>query len=250
MTSPHRAIWQQQHVVDVRDAAFATRTYLEQKDVRAFMTRVTGTRRLRVACEVGAGYGRMTVVLSEFADRVIGLEREPHFVREAARLLPTISFVHVESLTELPVQTATIDFILTFTVLQHLIDPVVQATAQEIARILRPGGHLLICEETDPLLCDGAIDDPNGMCTIGRPVPVYQSFFASLALLATQPRRIEPTYPRGDVGTYMLFRKPWSRSSAKEGGVVAHLVRGWRSAYHLTLIRSPVVKRKKDPNRK
>ena len=194
--------------MDVRDAAFAARTYLEQTDVRAFMTQVTGRRRLRVGCEVGSGYGRMTVVLSEFADRVIGIEREPHFVKEAARLLPTINFVQVESLTELPVQTATVDFILTFTVLQHLIDPVAKATAQEISRILSPGGHLLICEETDPLLCNGAIDDPNGWCTVGRPVPLYQSLFPSLALLATQPRRIEPTYLRDDVGTYMLFRRP------------------------------------------
>ncbi len=86
-TSHNRAVWQQQHVVDVRDAAFAARTYLEQADVRAFLGRATGTGRLGVACDVGAGYGRMSVVLSEFADRVIGIEREAHFVREAASLL-------------------------------------------------------------------------------------------------------------------------------------------------------------------
>ena len=208
MASPDRAIWQQQHVVDVRDAAFATRTYLEQADVRAFLTRVAGTGRLSLACDVGSGYGRMSAVLSEFADRVIGIEREPHFVSEASRLLPAIGFVRVAALTELPVQTATADFVLTFTVLQHLIDPVVQATTQEIVRVLKPGGHVLICEETDPQHRDGAIDDPNGMCTIGRPVTGYQRLFATFDLLATQPRRIEPTYPRGDVGTYMLFRKP------------------------------------------
>ncbi len=191
--------------MDVRDAAFATRTYLEQRDVRAFLARVTGTGRLRAACDVGSGYGRMSVVLAEFADRVVGIERESHFVSEAARLLPAVDFVHVASLTELPIQTAAVDVILTFTVLQHLIDPVVERTAREILRVLRPGGHLLICEETDPSHRDGAIDDPNGMCTIGRPVSDYQRLFVSLDLLATQPRRIEPTYPRPDVGTYMLF---------------------------------------------
>jgi SAM-dependent methyltransferase len=208
MTPPDRTVWQQEHVVDVRDAAFAARTYLEHADVRALLTRALGAGRLRWACEVGSGYGRMSVVLTEFADAVVGLEREPHFVREAAELLPAISFVNVQALTHLPVRTAVVDLVLTFTVLQHLTDPVVEAAAREIVRILKPGGHLLMCEESDPLHRDGAFEDPNGSCTIGRPVSRYESLFASLDLLATQPRRIEPTYPRPDVGTYMLFHKP------------------------------------------
>ncbi|WP_136417619.1 class I SAM-dependent methyltransferase [Herbaspirillum sp. ST 5-3] len=207
-TSPQRVVWQQQHVVDVRDAAFAARTYREHADVRALIRNAVGAWRFQSACEVGAGFGRMTVVLTEFADRVTGFEREAHFVEEATRLLPNINFVQVGSLQELPAATASMDFVLTFTVLQHLTNPVAEATAKEILRILKPGGYLLICEETDPSHCDGATDDPNGMCTIGRPVPLYQRLFPTLELLATQPRRIEPTYPRDDVGTYMLFRKP------------------------------------------
>lgn len=205
---PPRTIWQQQHVVDVRDAAFAARTYLEQRDVRAWLTRATGGRRVAAACEVGAGFGRLTVVLTEFADRVVGFEREPHFVQEASALHPTIRFTQVSSLDAIPVEPATMDLALTFTVLQHLIDRVAAATADGIARALKPGGHLLICEETDPAHVDGAVTDPNGMCTIGRPVDAYQRLFPSLSLLDTAPRRIEPTYPRPDVGTYMLFRKP------------------------------------------
>ena len=53
----------------------------------------------------------------------------------------------------------------------------------------------------------GAVDDPNGMCTIGRSVQTYQSFFPNLTLVTTAPRRIEPTYARPDVGTFMLFQK-------------------------------------------
>ncbi|AFY68055.1 class I SAM-dependent methyltransferase [Geitlerinema sp. PCC 7407] len=208
MISSNHVLWQQQHVVDVRDAAFAARTYREHADVRALLRRVTGAERLQSACEVGAGYGRMTVVLTEFAEQVTGLERERHFVEEATRLLPEITFINVAALTQLPVATESLDLVLTFTVLQHLIDPVVQATSQEILRILKPGGHLLICEESDPQLRDGDLEDPAGMCTIGRPVTVYQQLFGACELLATQPRRIEPTYPRADVGTYMLFRKP------------------------------------------
>ena len=100
------------------------------------------------------------------------------------------------------------DLALTFTVLQHLTDTVAAAAAGEIVRLVKPGGHVLICEETDPAHRDGAVDDPHGMCTIGRTVAEYQRLFGALDLLDTAPRRIEPTYPRPDVGTYLLFRKP------------------------------------------
>ena len=199
--------WQPEHVVDVRDAAFAARTYREHADVRALCAQAAGRTRVRAAADVGCGYGRMTPVLTEFADRVTGFEREPHFVAEASRLWPDIRFVQVPSLESLPAGASEFDLLLTFTVLQHLIDPVVRTVAREIARTIRRGGHLLICEETDPGHTDGATDDPAGMCTVGRPVAMYQDLFAPFDLLTTRPRRIEPTYPRPDVGTYLLFRR-------------------------------------------
>jgi SAM-dependent methyltransferase len=211
MQADARVVWRQEHVVDVRDAAFAARTYREHQDVRGLLGRVGSPRSRGAACEVGAGYGRMTVVLTEFFDEVVGFEREGHFVEEARRLLPAIRFEQVESLTLLPAPDASFDCVLTFTVLQHLTDSVAKGAAAEIVRILRPGGFLLICEETDPAHRDGAVDDPGGMCTIGRPVADYQAAFSGLSLLETRPRRIEPTYVRPDVGTYMLFSKPTTR---------------------------------------
>jgi SAM-dependent methyltransferase len=202
-----RAVWRPEHVVNVRDAAYAARTYIEQRDVRELLVRVAGGSRSGAACEVGAGYGRMTVVLTEFFDDVTGFEREPHFVEEATRLLPAIRFERVDSLTGLPASNERFDFILTFTVLQHLTDGVVAAVADEITRILRPGGLLLTCELTDPSHRIGAIDDPDGMCVIGRPVAEYEALFHGLTLRETRPRRIEPTHPPSDVGTYMLFVK-------------------------------------------
>ena len=58
MDMQQRTVWQQEHVVDVREAAFALRTYFEHRDVRDFLTRAAGQRRLPAACEIGAGYGR------------------------------------------------------------------------------------------------------------------------------------------------------------------------------------------------
>jgi SAM-dependent methyltransferase len=232
MTARQRVIWRQEHVVDVRDAAFSIRTYLEQGDVRALLEQAARIRHARAwdhdspagrsarpeparpraletraACEVGSGYGRMTVVLTEFFDEVVGFEREAHFVEEARRLLPAIRFEEVASLTELPASDDAFDCVLTFTVLQHLTDRVLAQTAHEISRIVKPGGHLLMCEETDPSHRGGAVDDPDDTCTIGRPVSKYEELFPAFTLLDTRPRHIEPTYPRPDVGMFMLFVK-------------------------------------------
>ena len=203
-----RVVWQPTHVVDVRDAVFAARTYLEHRDLRALLEGALGDRRLDRACELGSGFGRMTPVLTEFADTVWGFEREPHFVAEAQPLHPKISFHQVSTLESLPAPDASFSLVLTFTVLQHLVDTVLINVATEIHRILKPGGFLVMCEETDTAHIAGAVTDPNAMCTIGRSVSAYEELFPHYRLRFTQPRRIEPTYPRPNAGTYMLFERP------------------------------------------
>ena len=203
-----RVVWQQEHVVDVRDAAFAARTWIEQRDLRIVLAGVLEGRVVDRAAEVGSGFGRMTPVLTEFAASVSGFEREGAFVAEASVLHPAISFAQVDTLARLPAADASLDLVLTFTVLQHLVDAVLAEVAAEIRRVLRPSGVLVLCEETDVSHRSGDVDDPNGMCTIGRSVPTYAELFRPLALVATRPRRVEPTYPRPDVGTYIVFAGP------------------------------------------
>ena len=208
MSSPQHTAWQQHHVVDVRDAAFAARTYLEHRDLRRVLGEALGTRTVDRACEFGAGFGRMTPVLTEYAAAVTGFEREPAFVAEARPLFPDVSFERVDSLARVPAADATFDLVLTFTVLQHLVDPVLDLVASEIRRVLRPSGVLVLCEETDVSHRAGDVLDPNGMCTIGRSPLAYAELFRPFVLSFTRPRRIEPTYPRPDVGTYMTFLGP------------------------------------------
>jgi SAM-dependent methyltransferase len=198
--------WTVRDVVDVDYPAFAIRTYLEHVDLRAYVRRISAGNRLEHACEIGCGYGRMTVVLTEFASRVVGFERQPELVEEARRLHPGIEIVRVTDLGALPSPDAAFDFVLTFTLLQHLTDAAVGRAVAEIRRIVRPSGSVLICEETDPRHRSGDLNDEAGRCTIGRSVATYAALFAPFRLVATSPRRIEPTYPRPDVGTYMLFQ--------------------------------------------
>ena len=198
--------WSLSLVVDADVPAFALRTYLEQFDVRAILRRAIGDRRVVAACDVGCGYGRMTVVLGELTDAVVGFERQPEFVEIARQLHPAFTIHQVASLASLPVPPRSFDLVLSFTVLQHLTDHVVAHAAAEIRRIVRPGGLVLLCEEMDPALRQGDVLDDNGMCVIGRPVEAYAALLSPLRLVDTTPRRVEPTYPRRDVGTYMLFQ--------------------------------------------
>jgi SAM-dependent methyltransferase len=205
--SMERVVWTPHEVVDVDGPRAMLRAYLEQRDVREFCARL-GAGALASACDVGCGFGRLTPVLTEFAGRVVGFEREAGLLNIARALQPTIDFREIDSLQRLPAEGASFDLGLVFTVLQHIPDPEVRAVIAELQRIVKPAGHLLLCEETDPALEAGDRSAAHLGYTCGRPAPTYEAWLAPWRLVATKPRTIEPGYPRADVGTYMLFAGP------------------------------------------
>lgn len=200
-----RKTWTPTDVVDVSGPSALLRNYLEQRDVREYVQRAELTTPIARAYDVGCGFGRLTPVLSEFAPAVIGFEREASLVATARQLLPTLEFVQVQTLESLPVPAASAEFVMTFTVLQHMPATQAEAVIREIARVLAPGGHVLAVEETDPGLEAGDVARADDGYTRGRPWSWYEAQFAPLKLVRMGPRVIEPGYPRADVGTYMLF---------------------------------------------
>ena len=184
------------------------RTYLEQRDVRELCASVGSSLPLASACDIGCGFGRLTPVLTEFAERVVGFERETGLLSIAKSLQPSIDFRPIESLRCLPADRASFNLGLVFTVLQHIPEPEVQSVIDELRRIVRPNGHLLLCEETDTTLEAGDRTEANLGYTCGRLVMTYEMWLAPWKLVATRRRSIEPGYPRPDVGTYMLFAGP------------------------------------------
>jgi SAM-dependent methyltransferase len=184
------------------------RAYLEQRDVREFCATIGVSGHFSSACDVGCGFGRLTPVLTEFAERVVGFERETALLRIARSLQPGIDFRQIENLHRLPADPASFDLGLVFTVLQHVPEPEVRAVIDELRRIVRPAGYLLLCEETDAALEAGDRSAAHLGYTCGRAVPTYEAWLAPWKLVATKRRSIEPDYPRADVGTYMLFAGP------------------------------------------
>ncbi len=202
-----RKTWTPTDVVDVTGPSALLRNYLEQRDVRAYVQQAVARRTIRRAHDVGCGFGRLTPVLTEFAAEVTGFERESALVETARRLLPALRFEHVATLEQLPASDASAEFVLTFTVLQHMPDARAEAVLQEIRRVLVPGGHLLLVEETDVALEAGDPARADLGYTRGRAIAWYAERFGPGELLGTSPRVIEPGYPRPDVGTYMLFER-------------------------------------------
>jgi hypothetical protein len=87
-----RMVWTVDAVSDAHDHTATVRNYLEQKTIRQILSEMTQGRRLGRACEVGCGYGRVIMVLKEFADYVKGFERERHLVEIAGSLQPILNF--------------------------------------------------------------------------------------------------------------------------------------------------------------
>jgi SAM-dependent methyltransferase len=201
-----RKVWQHQHVVDATGPSYALRTYLEQSDIRSWLKHISHTVEIRSAADIGAGYGRLTPVLTEFAKQVVAFEREPHFVADIQQLLPHVYTRQVQTLAHLPVPASLFQCVLTFTVLQHLDDNEVIETVAELKRIIAAPGFVLLCEETDPALDYDDEDSPEGGITVGRSVADYRRLLAPLNLVATAPRRVEPGYHHA-AGTYRLFQR-------------------------------------------
>lgn len=202
-----RKTWAPTDVVDVSGPAALLRNYLEQRDVRAYVQQAARRTAIHRAYDIGCGFGRLTPVLSELAANVVGFERESSLVETARRLVPELRFEPVTTLEQLPAGDASAEFVLTFTVLQHMPDPRAEAVLAEIRRVLAPSGHLLLVEETDPTLEAGDPARADLGYTRGRAVSWYAERFRPSALITTSPRVIEPGYQRPDVGTYMLFQR-------------------------------------------
>jgi SAM-dependent methyltransferase len=194
-------------VVDTWGPELAVRNFYEQRDLARILAHASQGTPLKRGADVGAGHGRMTVVLSEFCEEVHGFEREPELVECASRLNPAARFHQISSLGHLPCPDKYFDFVFTFTVLQHLSDDALGQAAAEIRRICSVGGWVLLCEETDPALSISVEADAQGHFTVGRSLEQYQARLPGFRLEHSLPRKVEPTYFRQDVGTYMLFRR-------------------------------------------
>lgn len=103
---------------------------------------------LRPRCVLDAGCGRgfYPRLLREFdfIESVVGIDRNRTYVEAAASLTGIDKRVSIQQgdITALPLQDASVDFVIFSEVLEHLPDE--HAALRELQRVLRPGGEIIV----------------------------------------------------------------------------------------------------------
>lgn len=140
----------------------------------AAIRRSLGKIRVSRSLEVGCGYGRLSPTFASFSDTHVGADINEEALGQAAIAYPEITF-QMASATDLPFPDSSFGLITTWTVLQHIPPSVVGKAYGEILRVLKPGGLLLICDETR---------HPEGAAlhTWHRDEAEYRAAFLSLSL--------------------------------------------------------------------
>lgn len=94
-------------------------------------------------CDLGCGPGHVSRYVRQFHHEIFGLDLAHGCLVEALRNNPEIAFVQGDMLA-LPIATSTLGGVLAFYSLIHFDWPEVESALKEMARVLRPGGGLLL----------------------------------------------------------------------------------------------------------
>jgi SAM-dependent methyltransferase len=122
------------------------------KDVEGAILRVLGPARIESLLDAGTGTGRMLELLAPHIRRGTGVDNGPEMLAIARDRLERSGARHCQvrlaDIYRLPFRIATadtgFDAAVFHQVLHHLDDP--QAAVAEVARVLKPGGRLLIAD--------------------------------------------------------------------------------------------------------
>jgi ubiquinone/menaquinone biosynthesis C-methylase UbiE len=136
-----------------------------------------------VALDAACGTGRHSAYLASVGHTVIGVDSSPGMLAHAREKVPQGEFYEAD-LHELPLRDDSVDLVVCAIALVHLAD--IDGPFREFARVLRPGGHLVVSDQRgligdiiSPVLFDG----PEGK--LGY-IPVYARL-ASEYLAAALP---------------------------------------------------------------
>jgi len=115
---------------------------LEERLTLALIGEVQGQRVL----DLGCGTGRYCVLLAQRGARVIGLDPSQGMLEQARRKIdPTCHFdLYHGTLAEAGFPGEQFDLVVSALVVGHL--PVLEPTVQECARVLRPGGRMVVSD--------------------------------------------------------------------------------------------------------
>ena len=197
-----------------------------------------------VALDAACGTGRHAAELVRRGHRVIGVDSSPDMLERARDRVPGADF-RGGDLRSLPLPGDHADVIVCALALVHLRD--LAPAFAEFARVLRPGGHLIVTDVHHELVALGSV--PRVRSAEGEPglLPAYRhraaDYLAAALPLGLRVRRCEEPGRSGDVvppeaadGTGPWDTWPWSLL----GMVPAASAAAWRGTpslmvWHFTL---------------
>jgi ubiquinone/menaquinone biosynthesis C-methylase UbiE len=154
-----------------------------------------------VALDAACGTGRFAEFLARRGHRVIGVDSSPEMLAHARQRVPDGHF-HVAELDRLPLPDDCVDVIVCALALDHVrsLDPVLG----EFARVLRPGGDLVISDIHHELITRGSAMTTRGPAGEARIAPSYRhqlgDYLRPALSLGLQVRRCEEPRASGTDG--------------------------------------------------
>ncbi|MER8161020.1 methyltransferase domain-containing protein [Streptomyces sp. NPDC094472] len=107
-----------------------------------------------VALDAACGTGRLSALLAEYGHRIVGVDSSPDMLARAVERVPGGDFREGD-LHTLPVDDEAVDLAVCSLALTHV--PELKPVMAEFARVLRPGGHLLIADIHPEWVARGSI---------------------------------------------------------------------------------------------
>jgi SAM-dependent methyltransferase len=152
---------------DLTAAAYAERFHHHLRDKpldRAMLSGFAGLVGTGVVVDIGCGTGATTAMLHDFGLDVVGIDLSPNMIAEARRLNPGLRF-DVGSMTALDVEDASVEAVCAWYSIIHVPDDSLPQVFSEFARVLRPGGRLLLAFQVgeEPRELDQAFGERVGL---------------------------------------------------------------------------------------
>jgi ubiquinone/menaquinone biosynthesis C-methylase UbiE len=114
-------------------------------EVQALL-RLSGEER---ALDSGTGAGTLALALAPLVREVVGVDVVPELLAEARKVAPAnVTFVEGDA-TKLPLESFSFDLACSRRTLHHVARP--ELLVAELARVTRPGGHILVEDQVAPV---------------------------------------------------------------------------------------------------
>jgi ubiquinone/menaquinone biosynthesis C-methylase UbiE/DNA-binding transcriptional ArsR family regulator len=170
--------------------------HVPEVDVEQAIVRLLGQERLDAVLDAGTGTGRILELLAPHIGRGVGIDSSPDMLAIARDRLARIGAGHCQvrlgDVYRLPLANGSFDAVIFHQVLHYLDDP--QAALREAARVLRPGGRILIADFAPHSL--EFLRTEHAHRRLGFADREVQGWFQAIGL---KPLAAEALAPRGDV---------------------------------------------------